>query len=202
METELGDLNLTQGQAKSERSQPPQRSESTHDDGSTKDDRPLLKPGPTPFSHESFEDLEKKYAAFARHDVYGPLGCGELPLEEKVLLGIAAVTLVPIRLVLAMSLLILYYLICWICTLFSPPNREDGEQEDYAHMGGWRRAVIFWSGRFLSRVMLFVLGFYWIKETYRIPNGEEKSSTAPVSNLILFLSFYINPVKMTPLMLL
>ncbi|KAI3807290.1 hypothetical protein L1987_23216 [Smallanthus sonchifolius] len=48
------------------------------------------------------------------------------------------------------------------------PNREE-EQEDYAHMGGWRRSVMYWSGRVLSRVMLFAFGFYWIQETCRNP---------------------------------
>ncbi|KAJ0024926.1 hypothetical protein Pint_08916 [Pistacia integerrima] len=141
-------------------------------DGPTKDDRPLLKPEST----ESLEELEKKFAAFVRSDVFGTMGRGELPLSEKGLLGIALVTLVPIRVILAMSVLVLYYLICRICTLFSVPNRDE-EQEDYAHLGGWRRSVIVWSGRFLSRVMLFVLGFYWIKETYKIADAQEKSSS-------------------------
>ncbi|KAJ0087238.1 hypothetical protein Patl1_09106 [Pistacia atlantica] len=141
-------------------------------DGPTKDDRPLLKPEST----ESLEELEKKFAAFVRSDVFGTMGRGELPLSEKVLLSIALVTLVPIRVILAMSVLVLYYLICRICTLFSVPNRDE-EQEDYAHLGGWRRSVIVWSGRFVSRVMLFVLGFYWIKETYKIADAQEKSSS-------------------------
>ncbi|XP_031251986.1 lysophospholipid acyltransferase LPEAT1-like isoform X2 [Pistacia vera] len=141
-------------------------------DGPTKDDRPLLKPEST----ESLEELEKKFAAFVRSDVFGTMGRGELPLSEKVLLGIALVTLVPIRVILAMSVLVLYYLICRICTLFSVPNRDE-EQEDYAHLGGWRRSVIVWSGRFLSRVMLFVLGFCWIKETYKIADAQDKSSS-------------------------
>ncbi|KAF2324533.1 hypothetical protein GH714_015079 [Hevea brasiliensis] len=70
---------------------------------------------------------------------------------------------------LAMIILFFYYAICRICTLFSASNRDvEKEQEDFAHMGGWSRAVIVRSGRFLSRVMLFVFGFYWIRETYGI----------------------------------
>ncbi|XP_044475847.1 lysophospholipid acyltransferase LPEAT1-like isoform X1 [Mangifera indica] len=141
-------------------------------DGSTKEDRPLLKPQST----ENLEELENKFAAFVRNDVYGTMGRGELPLTEKVLLGFALVTLVPIRVILAMGVLILYYLICRIFTLFLVPNRDE-EQEDYAHVGGWRRNVIVLSGRFLSRVLLFVLGFYWIKETYRIADAQEKPSS-------------------------
>ena len=37
-------------------------------------------------------------------------------------------------------------------------------------MFGIRRAIIVESGCFLSRALLFTLGFYWIMETSRIPN--------------------------------
>ncbi|GLU04403.1 hypothetical protein SLE2022_215530 [Rubroshorea leprosula] len=139
----------------------PQR-EPSQENASAKDDRPLLKyESPMPVSAESIQELEKKCAAYVRNDVYGPMGRGELPLKEKLLLVIALLTLLPIRIILAMTILVLYYLICRICTLFSMPNRED-EQGDSAHLRGWRRAVIVHSGRFLARLMLFVFGFYWI----------------------------------------
>ncbi|KAM5564822.1 lysophospholipid acyltransferase LPEAT1 [Rosa sericea] len=160
MESELKDLNSTPASKPS----------------SAKDDRPLLKPDPAPsVSAEELQELEKKCAAYVRRDAYGTMGRGELSLKEKLLLGVALVTLVPIRVVVIMTLLLFYYLICRICTLFSSPNRDEDEQEDYAHMGGWRRAVIVWCGRSLSRVMLFVLGFYWISETYRIPDAAQQS---------------------------
>ncbi|KAL3840321.1 hypothetical protein ACJIZ3_024912 [Penstemon smallii] len=139
------------------------------------DDRPLLKPDPntTQTQPESIEEMEKKYAAYVRHDVYGTMGLGELPWAEKFLLGLGLAFLLPIRVVAGTCILVIYYLICRVCTAFLAPNREDG-QEDYAHMGGWRRAVIMQSGRFLSRALLFVFGFYWISETSR---GDETSST-------------------------
>ena len=166
METELEDLS---------HSPPP----ATEPGPETKDDRPLLKPENPGGSGESLEELEKKFAAYVRHDVYGPMGRGELPAAEKLLLGVALATLVPIRVVVGMSILVVYYLICRVCTLFLAPNRgEDGdEQEDYAHMGGWRRHVILTCGRLLSRAMLFVFGFYWIKETYRIHNHSDGSKS-------------------------
>lgn len=125
------------------------------------------------------DEMEKKFAAFVRHDVYGPMGRGELPVPEKVLLAVAMLTLVPLRLALGMSILVVYYLICRVCTLFLAPNhssmeeeeeqqQQQEEEEDYAHLGGWRREIIVRSGRFLSRALLFTLGFYWISETYRI----------------------------------
>ncbi|XP_059638377.1 lysophospholipid acyltransferase LPEAT1 isoform X2 [Cornus florida] len=180
MESELKDL-------KPKSAPEPPRAEPI-DDRSTKDDRPLLKSdsipstspaSQSPRSSDNLEELEKKYAAYVRSDVYGTMGRGELPWTEKLLLGAALVTLVPIRVVLALVILVFYYLICRVCTMFLAPNREE-EQEDYAHMGGWRRAVIVQSGRFLSRVMLFVLGFYWIKDTYRKPDdaGENLNAEA------------------------
>ncbi|CAI9116689.1 OLC1v1017904C2 [Oldenlandia corymbosa var. corymbosa] len=177
MESELKTLNPNPTQPSSEQQQ--HRQPEPPDDNLTKDDRPLLKPEPEPepvSNHPAqnqntdqsltLDELEKKYAAYVRRDVYGIMGRGELPFVEKLLLGLALVTLVPVRVVLGMTVLVVYYLICRICTAFLAPNRED-EQEDYAHMGGWRRAVIVHCGRFLSRAMLFVFGFYWISEYHR-----------------------------------
>lgn len=153
----------------------PVRPKSADDATTTKDDRPLLKPGTNSAAPEvhtppppspSMEELEKKYAPFVRHDVYGIMGRGELPRKEKLLLAIGLVTLLPLRVVAATTILVVYYLICRVCTAFLAPNRQD-EQEDYAHMGGWRRKVIAQSGRFCSRAMLFAFGFYWIRKTHR-----------------------------------
>ncbi|KAM7257983.1 hypothetical protein ACFE04_013724 [Oxalis oulophora] len=151
MEHELKDLH---NNSKSTAANPPSTTTTTttsavHEDASSKEDgRPLLKhPSPSP-SAENLQDLEKKFGAYVRHDVYGPMGRGELPLEEKILLAIALVT-----------------------------NDEEDEQEDYAHVGGWRRKVIVWCGRFLARVVLFVFGFYWIKEAYRIPSNNNKNES-------------------------
>ena len=148
MESELKDLN----------SKPP-----NGNGNSVRDDRPLLKPEP-PVSADSIADMEKKFAAYVRRDVYGTMGRGELPTKEKLLLGFALVTLLPIRVVLAVTILLFYYLICRVCTLFSAPTGEE-EQEDYAHMSGWRRTIIVSCGRALSRLMLFIFGFYWIPES-------------------------------------
>ncbi|XP_022769801.1 lysophospholipid acyltransferase LPEAT1-like isoform X2 [Durio zibethinus] len=168
MESELKDLN-----SKPSKSQQP---DPTHDDVSTKDDSPLLKSDSS--SADDILELEKKFAAYARNDVYGTMGRGKLPLKEKLVLGIALVTLLPLRIVLGITLVVVYYLICRICTLFSAPNQEEEQQEDYAHLGGWRRAVIVRSGRFLSRSLLFLVGFYWINDTHKdSANTQENSST-------------------------
>ncbi|XP_010539547.1 PREDICTED: lysophospholipid acyltransferase LPEAT1-like isoform X2 [Tarenaya hassleriana] len=152
---------------------------------SSKEERRLLKSDSD--TAASIEELNKKFAPFARNDLYGTMGLGPLPVMEKIKIAVAMVTLVPVRFVLAMAVLLLYYLICRVCTLFSAPNRgaeeeeEEGGvvvQEDYAHMGGWRRAVIVRCGRFLSRVLLFVFGFYWIHESYRDSPMDSKPKTS------------------------
>ncbi|KAE8735127.1 Lysophospholipid acyltransferase LPEAT1 [Hibiscus syriacus] len=132
MESELKDLN-----SKSDKIHPP---DSTHDGASAKDDRPLLKSDSSSAASSAaagynIQELEKKFAAYVRNDVFGTMGRGELPLKEKFLLGIALVTLLPLRIVFGMAILVVFYLICRICTLFFAPNREE-EQEDYAHLGG------------------------------------------------------------------
>ncbi|CAA7039378.1 unnamed protein product [Microthlaspi erraticum] len=189
MESELKDMN----------SNPP----------SSKEDRPLLKSESDVAA--AIEELDKKFAPYARTDLYGTMGLGPFPVTEKIKLAVAMVTLVPVRFVLAMSILLLYYLICRVFTLFSAPYRgaeeeeEEGGvvvQEDYAHMGGWRRIVIVQCGRFLSRVLLFVFGFYWIHESRPDPKatsseidqkGEEVAEEEPerpgviVSNHVSYL---------------
>ena len=166
MESELKDMN-----SKEPKSNGNSNSNSNSKSNNIGDDRPLLKSDSTNSSSstttasDSLQDMEKKYAAFVRRDVYGTMGCGDLPPKEKLLLGFALVTLLPIRVALAMTILVFYYIICRVCTLFSSPNRDD-EQEDYAHMGGWRRTVIVRCGRALSRFMLFIFGFYWIPESH------------------------------------
>ncbi|XP_072983319.1 lysophospholipid acyltransferase LPEAT1-like isoform X1 [Typha latifolia] len=161
-----------------------------------KDERPLLNSSSSNGSGETLEQLEKKYAAYVRKDAYGTMGRGKLAISEKVLLGIAIVTLVPIRFVAGVLILLVYYLICRFCTLFSVPNRDDG-QEDYAHMVGWRREVVVRCGRFSSRAMLFVFGFYWIRvddrslSTTEDEHGEQSDETerpgAIISNHVSYL---------------
>lgn len=168
MESELQDLNP----------KPPKQPDPVQDD------RPLLNSVPVSSGTIDSDELEKKFAAFVRRDAYGTFGRGELPTKEKVLLGVALVTLVPVRVVAATTILLLYYLICRVCTLCSVPNRED-EQEDYAHMVGWRRIVIVQCGRALSRLMLFVLGFYWITKSYRIPHTHENPTTTTTTTQVL-----------------
>ncbi|XP_020205244.1 lysophospholipid acyltransferase LPEAT1 isoform X2 [Cajanus cajan] len=167
MESELQNLD-----SKPPKPPPPPRAPAS-------DDRPLLK---SATAAAASDELEKKFAAFVRRDAYGAMGRGELPTREKVLLGVALVTLVPVRVVAVATILVLYYMICRVCTMHSVPNREDEHQEDYAHLVGWRRVVIVQCGRALSRLMLFVLGFYWITRSYRIPPTPAENPTSAQEN--------------------
>ncbi|CAL0305829.1 unnamed protein product [Lupinus luteus] len=157
MESELKDLN----------SKPPKSNSNGNSTNTVRDDRPLLKSNSTSSAavcSDSLHEMEKKYAAYVRRDGYGTMGCGELSVKEKLLLCFALVTLFPVRVILAVNILLLYYFICRVCTLFYARNRDE-EQEDYGDMSGWRRGVIVACGRVLSRAMLFIFGFYWIVDS-------------------------------------
>ncbi|KAL9265366.1 Lysophospholipid acyltransferase LPEAT1-like protein [Drosera capensis] len=172
MESELKDLTTTTN------SHIPDSS--LDDAASSNPDRPLLPSDSSSFSSTStvpsitaaeLTEMEKKYAAYVRCDVYGTMGRGPLPIVEKLLLGVASVTLLPIRVFAAIAILVVYYVICRVCTLFV----GNGEEEDYGRLRGVRRDVIVASGRFLSRLMLFVFGFHWIPVTDRGVDDREKS---------------------------
>ncbi|CAM6107605.1 unnamed protein product [Calypogeia fissa] len=114
------------------------------------------------------EEMEEKYAPFVREDTYGTFGRGPFPLLEKIVLGLALVTIVPIRVILMLFILVLYWSICKVCTLFRLPGEEEG-QENYGYLTGVRRSVIVFTGRWLARLLLFVCGFYHIKVTHKTP---------------------------------
>ncbi|KAF2324522.1 hypothetical protein GH714_015024 [Hevea brasiliensis] len=76
METELKDENTEPSKRCPQKSQP----EVASGDASTMDDLPLLKSDSNRMSTENIQELEKKFAAFVRNDVYGTMGRGELPI--------------------------------------------------------------------------------------------------------------------------
>ncbi|XP_066366970.1 lysophospholipid acyltransferase LPEAT1-like [Miscanthus floridulus] len=147
--------------------------------------RPLLSssspsPSPSPSAAsaapvlESIEELDRRYAPYARRDAYGPMGLGPVSAAEAARLAFAAVVLVPLRVVAGVLVLVVYYLVCRVCTLRVEEEREGGEGEGYARLDGWRRAGVVRCGRALARAMLFVFGFYWIRDyDCRFPNAED-----------------------------
>ncbi|KAL8145066.1 lysophospholipid acyltransferase LPEAT1-like isoform X1 [Apium graveolens] len=141
---------------------------------------PLLEHEATPAPEQqpnNLKELETKCAAYVRRDVYGTMGRDHVPFTEKLLLGLALITILPVRVTLSLIILVFYYVVCRVCTMFSLPNGEDNEQQDFAHMGGWRQAVVVKSGCFLARVMLFLFGFYRIRETFVEPRiGDDEKS--------------------------
>ncbi|CAM0881068.1 unnamed protein product [Alopecurus aequalis] len=128
--------------------------------------RPLLSGAP---AVEEDEELDVKYAPYARRDAYGPMGRGPLPAAQVARLVFAAAVLLPLRLIAGMLLVVAYYLVCRVCTLFA-----DVVEEGRPCLHGWRREAVLGAGRALSRAMLFVFGFYWIPVSDRsVPNAED-----------------------------
>ncbi|KAL6619409.1 hypothetical protein ACP70R_034548 [Stipagrostis hirtigluma subsp. patula] len=145
--------------------------------------RPLLSPpSPAPPSasaaapaQESVEELDRRYAPYARRDAYGPMGLGPIGAAEAARLAFAAVVLVPLRVVAGVLVLVAYYLVCRVCTLRVEEERGGGEGDGYARLEGWRREGVVRCGRALARAMMFVFGFYWIREyDCRFPDAEEE----------------------------
>ncbi|KAL5226498.1 hypothetical protein ABZP36_014763 [Zizania latifolia] len=125
--------------------------------------RPLL------LSGEEAEELDATYAPYARRDAYGTMGRGRLSAPQQALLALRCILLVPLRFVAGMLVLLAYYVVCRVCTL-----SVDGLAEGRLRLEGWRRVVVARSGCALARAMLFVFGFYWIRETDRSsPNAED-----------------------------
>lgn len=116
---------------------------------------------------ELLKELEVKCAAYVRHDVYGNWGMHRISFLEKLQLFVALVTLCPIRIFFLFASLVLFYVICKLCTLRVTASSSDEGQESFAHLTGVRRTIIVRSGRFLARAMLFIFGFYYIPVSNR-----------------------------------
>ena len=138
--------------------------------------KPLISPPPA--STESLEELDRRYAPYARRDAYGPMGRGPLGAVEVARLTVAAAVLLPLRVVAAVLVLLAYYLVCRVCTLGVEEEREGGQGEGYARLQGWRRDTVVRCGRKLARAMLFVFGFYWIRvDDRRFADAEVQTAT-------------------------
>lgn len=59
-----------------------------------------------------------------------------------------------------------------------PINSSPKSLGNYAHLTGLRRSVIVHSGRFLSRAILFVIGFYWINVIRKDRTSSSKGENA------------------------
>ncbi|WVZ71390.1 hypothetical protein U9M48_019982 [Paspalum notatum var. saurae] len=149
--------------------------------------RPLLSDAASTAAGEAAEELDARYAPYARRDAYGTMGRGPLPAAQAARLALAAAVLLPLRFVAGTLVVLLYYLVCRACTLFVVAD------EGRPRLAGWRRTAVLRSGCALSRAMLFVFGFYWIPETdRRSPNAEDqyeesKRPGAIVSNHVSYV---------------
>ncbi|KAM3330324.1 hypothetical protein ACQJBY_026939 [Aegilops geniculata] len=147
------------------------------DEGGEEAVRPLLSGAPAEVEDE---ELDIRYAPYARRDAYGPMGRGPLSAAQVARLVLAGVVLLPLRLVAGVLLVVAYYLVCRVCTLF-----VGGVGEGRPRLQGLRRETVLRAGRVLSRAMLFVFGFYWIPVSDRsFPNAENSVSKLPLIGLI------------------
>ncbi|XP_047094373.1 lysophospholipid acyltransferase LPEAT1-like [Lolium rigidum] len=148
--------------------------------------KPLLSPpsaapaaAPTAGAPETLEELDRRYAPYARRDAYGPMGRGPLGPAEAARLAVAAALLLPLRVVAAVLLLVAYYLVCRVCTLGVEEERQgaEGPGDGYARLRGWRRDAVVRCGRNLARAMLFVFGFYRIRVDHRrVAHAEDEDT--------------------------
>lgn len=80
---------------------------------------------------------------FQRHDKYGTLGMGPMSTGEKIRLALLAVTVLPIKLVGAMTALLSFWLCCRLSFLLPASVRNDV----VARLGNWHcRACLWWLG--------------------------------------------------------
>ncbi|XP_019174960.1 PREDICTED: lysophospholipid acyltransferase LPEAT1-like [Ipomoea nil] len=143
-------------------------------------------------SRESpLEELEKKYGPYVRRDCYGVMGRGELPWTEKVLLAVALVVLLPLRVAAATTFVVICNLWCRIATAFWSPS---GEEDDYAHLSGWRREIIMRAAKFAGRALLFSFGFYRIHETHREHHGTNAAENKEAERAGVIVSNHVSYV--------
>ncbi|GBG73651.1 hypothetical protein CBR_g16994 [Chara braunii] len=108
----------------------------------------------------------EKFVPFVRNDLYGTKGEGALGLIDRLRLFVAACTLLPIRILGSIFFVVLYYVICRLLTSPSPTAGSSGKLA-VVELQGIRRTIIKCSGQFCARAVLFICGFYYIRESRR-----------------------------------
>lgn len=110
--------------------------------------------------------LEKQYPAFARTDIYGPMGTGGLSILDTLRLWAGGLVLFPLRLVAVVLIIFVYYIICRVTLLGRSSFRRNGRPAA-ENAVGLRRTIIVETGKRCARAVLFVIGFYHIKKVKR-----------------------------------
>jgi lysophosphatidylcholine acyltransferase / lyso-PAF acetyltransferase len=101
-------------------------------------------------------------------------------LYNKIKKIILSITILPIRIILVSSTLIIQNLYCRLALLGHPSNTP---------LPRWRILLLF-PARLLTRFMLFVMGFYWIK-TKGVPAKKEVAPIFVGNHLSPFEGFYM-----------
>lgn len=126
-------------------------------------------------------DSDPRFDAFRRCDIYGDLGKGPLPFTEKLRLYVLAVLLAPIRLLLALLLLLLFYFNLKMAVWIPAYGRA-------------RMSTLV--GRLYTRVCLAVLGLVYIRREDLCPpgtkNADDQFPSLIVSNHVSWLDTVIH----------
>ncbi len=101
---------------------------------------------------------------FQRSDTYGTYCRNQRSLATSLRLAVVCATVVPIKMVLAVACLVSYY----VAVKFGTAFLKDPYQT---------RFMAYW-GKFWTRALLYVLGFWYIKWVYVSPDGSQ-STKAP-----------------------
>lgn len=140
----------------------PDKTERQNRDANRREGNKVLAP-PTP---AQIAVLEKQYPAFARTDIYGPMGAGPLSIVDTLRLWLGGLILFPLRLLIVILFVFIYYVICRVTLLGLHSFRRNGGPAAEGNTG-LRRTIIVGSGKRLARCVLFVIGFYRIKKVKR-----------------------------------
>ncbi|KDD76656.1 hypothetical protein H632_c147p2 [Helicosporidium sp. ATCC 50920] len=106
---------------------------------------------------------------FTRDDTFGELGMGSISWKHRVGLIFGCVLLVPIRALLALVLVVSYWLFCIVSPVI--PEKQ-------------RFALIPLLGRWHCRACLFVMGFIKINWVIMEPEGGASSGAPPAGGIV------------------
>lgn len=109
------------------------------------------------------------FQAFERTDRYGIAGHGPLPWPERLRLALCALLIAPIKIIIALSALLSFWLICHASALLPPRPRN---------------ALVVCMGKLHSRLCLLGLGFVYIRHTRIHPPGYPTSPDARPGGIV------------------
>eukprot|EP00899_Mesostigma_viride_P020161 jgi/Mesvir1/28146/Mv04713-RA.1 len=117
----------------------------------------------------------EKFRPFIRTDDFGMVGLSPIDWKVRMKLAFGAIILLPIRIVLTLLCVILYFITCrliWASRVFSKANTKESycnHNDGSLNLSRWQQQMMASTGRFFCRTVLFIMGFYYIKKTTTAP---------------------------------